>query len=167
MRCVVFWGSTSFPWLVFFFEALLWGSMIHKHTGRWMWHNAYFRSQCILKILVWNKQTNKQKHTANINSLLINTASNVLGIFFIIETIALHFILIIGRMTEIAVKKARTVSTKTNEQARRHQKFGLASHFHLAVRRDGWGLLVRLCVSFFSFFLSFFFFCFFWVEPAT
>ena len=29
--------SISFPWLVFFFGALLWGSMIHKHTGRWMW----------------------------------------------------------------------------------------------------------------------------------
>ena len=36
MRCVVSCGST-FPWLVFFFGALLWGSMIHKHTGRWMW----------------------------------------------------------------------------------------------------------------------------------
>ena len=34
MRCVVFCGSTSFPWLVFFFEALLCGSMIHTHTGR-------------------------------------------------------------------------------------------------------------------------------------
>ena len=38
MRCVVSCCSTSFPWLVFFFGALLWGSMIHKHTGRWMWH---------------------------------------------------------------------------------------------------------------------------------
>ena len=37
MRCMVSWGSTWFPWLVFFFGALLWGSMIHKHTGRWMW----------------------------------------------------------------------------------------------------------------------------------
>ena len=36
-RCVAFCGSTSFPWLVFFLGALLWGSMIHKHTGRWMW----------------------------------------------------------------------------------------------------------------------------------
>ena len=39
-RCVVSCGSTSFPWLVFFFEALLWGSMIHKHTGRWMWSSS-------------------------------------------------------------------------------------------------------------------------------
>ena len=30
MSCVVTCGSTSFPWLVFFFGALLWGSMIHK-----------------------------------------------------------------------------------------------------------------------------------------
>ena len=29
--------STSFSWLVFFFAALLWGSMINKHTGRWLW----------------------------------------------------------------------------------------------------------------------------------
>ena len=36
MRCIVSCSSTSFPWLVFFFGALLWGSMIHKHTGRWM-----------------------------------------------------------------------------------------------------------------------------------
>ena len=40
MRCVVSCGSTSFPWLVFFFGALLWGSMIHKHTGRWMWQGS-------------------------------------------------------------------------------------------------------------------------------
>ena len=32
MRCVVSCSSTSFLWLVFFFGALLWGSMIHKHT---------------------------------------------------------------------------------------------------------------------------------------
>ena len=29
MRIVVSCGSTSFPWLVFFFGALLWGSMVH------------------------------------------------------------------------------------------------------------------------------------------
>ena len=40
MRCVVSCGGTSFPWLVFFFGALLWGSMIHKHTGRWMWQGS-------------------------------------------------------------------------------------------------------------------------------
>ena len=40
MRCVVSCGSTSFPWLLFFFGALLWGSMIHKHTGRWMWQGS-------------------------------------------------------------------------------------------------------------------------------
>ena len=30
MRCVVSCGGTSFPWPVFFFGALPWGSMIHK-----------------------------------------------------------------------------------------------------------------------------------------
>ena len=37
MICVVSCGSTSFPWLAFFFGALLCRSMIHKHTGRWTW----------------------------------------------------------------------------------------------------------------------------------
>ena len=36
IRCVVSCGCTSFSWLVFFYAALLWGSMIHKHTGRWL-----------------------------------------------------------------------------------------------------------------------------------
>ena len=33
MRSVVSCDCTWFPWFVFFFGALLWGSMIHKHTG--------------------------------------------------------------------------------------------------------------------------------------
>ena len=36
-RCIVSCSSTSFPWLIFFFAALLCGSMIHKPTGRWMY----------------------------------------------------------------------------------------------------------------------------------
>ena len=44
MRCVVSCGSTSFPWLVFFFGAQLWGSMIHKHTGRWIHLAELFNS---------------------------------------------------------------------------------------------------------------------------
>ena len=40
MKCVISCSSTSFPRLVFFFGALLWGSMIHKHTGRWMWQGS-------------------------------------------------------------------------------------------------------------------------------
>ena len=36
MRCVVSCSNTSFPWLEFFFAALLRGSMVHKHTGSWM-----------------------------------------------------------------------------------------------------------------------------------
>ena len=42
MWCVVSCGSTSFPWLVFFFGALLWGSMIHNHTGRRMWQGSAY-----------------------------------------------------------------------------------------------------------------------------
>ena len=37
LRCVVSCRSTSLPWLACFFGALLLGSMIHKHTRRWMW----------------------------------------------------------------------------------------------------------------------------------
>ena len=40
MRCVASCGSISFPWLVFIFGALLWGSIIHKHTGRCMWQRS-------------------------------------------------------------------------------------------------------------------------------
>ena len=40
MRCVVSCSSTSFPWLKFFFAALLWWFMIHKHMGRWMWQGS-------------------------------------------------------------------------------------------------------------------------------
>ena len=38
--CVVSCGSTSFQWLVFFFEALLIRFMVQKHTGRWMWQGS-------------------------------------------------------------------------------------------------------------------------------
>ena len=40
MRCIISCSSTSFPWLIFFFAALLWVFMIHKHTGRWMWQGS-------------------------------------------------------------------------------------------------------------------------------
>ena len=40
MSCIVPCSSTSFAWLVFFFGVLLWGSMIHKHTVRWMWQGS-------------------------------------------------------------------------------------------------------------------------------
>ena len=40
MRYVASCGNTSFHWLVFFFAALLWGSKIHKYTGRWMWQGS-------------------------------------------------------------------------------------------------------------------------------
>ena len=47
IRCIVSCGSTSLPWLVFFFAALLWGSMIHKHSGRWMWLGS-------ISVISWN-----------------------------------------------------------------------------------------------------------------
>ena len=40
MRCLIPCGSTAFPWLVFFFAALLWGSTIYKQTRRWMWQGS-------------------------------------------------------------------------------------------------------------------------------
>ena len=40
MRCIVSSSTTSFPWLIFFFAAVLWGSMIHKHTRRWVWRGS-------------------------------------------------------------------------------------------------------------------------------
>ena len=51
MRCVVSCGSTSFPRLVFFFWALLWGSKIHKHTGRWVWQGS-------TSVVSWNWKNN-------------------------------------------------------------------------------------------------------------
>ena len=53
-RCVVSCGSTSFPWLVLFFGALLWGSMIHKHTGKWMWQGS-------ASVVSWNWENDKNK----------------------------------------------------------------------------------------------------------
>ena len=35
-RRIISYSSTSFPCLIFFFATLPWGSMIHKHTGRWI-----------------------------------------------------------------------------------------------------------------------------------
>ena len=40
MRWVVSCRSSSFPWLVVFFGALLRKSMIHKHTERWLWQGS-------------------------------------------------------------------------------------------------------------------------------
>ena len=60
MRCVVSCGSTSFPWLAFFYGALLWGSMIHKHTVRWMWQGSgsvvswsWEKCSCQSKLVSW------------------------------------------------------------------------------------------------------------------
>ena len=56
MRCVVSCGTTSFPWLVFFFRALLWGSIIHKHTGRRIWQGS-----ASMVSWNWEKYSWKQK----------------------------------------------------------------------------------------------------------
>ena len=37
-------------WLVFFSAALLWGSMIHRHAGRWMWQGS-------ASVVSWNWET--------------------------------------------------------------------------------------------------------------
>ena len=66
VRFIVSCGSTSFPWLVFFFLALLWGSMIHKHTGRWMWQEG-------TSVISWNW---KKKYSCH--SKLVSTLSMLL-----------------------------------------------------------------------------------------
>ena len=38
--CSILWKHIISLFFVFFFGALLWGSMIHKHTGRWMWQGS-------------------------------------------------------------------------------------------------------------------------------
>ena len=41
------YDSTSFPWLVFFFAALLWRPMVRTHTARWMWQES-------VTVISWN-----------------------------------------------------------------------------------------------------------------
>ena len=49
-------------WLVFFFAAMLWGSMIYKHTGRWMWQgSASAVSWNLTTLLRKNKEEKKKK----------------------------------------------------------------------------------------------------------
>ena len=63
MRCAVSCGSTSFPWLVFFFRALLWGSMIHKHTRRWMWQGSASVISCRIPLFFFfNCSTTVRAH---------------------------------------------------------------------------------------------------------
>ena len=49
MRCVASCGSTSIPWLVFVIEALLWGSIINKHTER-------LNCQRSALVVSWNRE---------------------------------------------------------------------------------------------------------------
>ena len=70
MRCIVFCGSTSFPWLVFFFGAVLWGSMIHKHTGRWM-----LRGSASVVSWNWGKYSCHSKLVSTLSMLLLSVLS--------------------------------------------------------------------------------------------
>ena len=47
-------GSTPFPWLVFIFVALLWGPMIYRRTGRWMWKGS-------ASVIFWNCQCSENQ----------------------------------------------------------------------------------------------------------
>ena len=70
MRCVVFCGSTSFSWLVFFFGALLWGSMVHKHTGRWMWRGS-------VSVVSWNWEKDPCHPNAAVVSAILDSISGL------------------------------------------------------------------------------------------
>ena len=96
MRFIVTCGSTSFPWPVFFSGALLWGSMIHKHIGRWMWQGSasvvswswekYFcqsklvSALSMLLLLVLScrvTQTSHSQTTQSISNLFVRVFSSV------------------------------------------------------------------------------------------
>ena len=80
LRCAVFCGSTSFPWLVFFFGALLWGSMIHKHTGRWMWQGS-------ASVVSWNwEKYSCHSKLISILSMLMRSTDRALQ-----KTLSLNF----------------------------------------------------------------------------
>ena len=70
MRYLVSCGSTSFSWLVFFFGALLWESMTHKHTGRWMWQGS-------ASVVSWNweKYSCHSKLVSTLPMLLLSVLS--------------------------------------------------------------------------------------------
>ena len=70
MRCIMSCGSTSFSWLVFFFGALLWGSMIHEHTGRWMWQGS-------ASVVSWNWEKYSCHSKLVKPHYLFNSCSNV------------------------------------------------------------------------------------------
>ena len=70
IRCVVSCGNTSSPWLVFFFAAQLWGSMIHKHTGRWMW-----QGEAAVVSWSWEKCSSYSKLVSTLSMLLSSVLS--------------------------------------------------------------------------------------------
>ena len=70
MRCVVPCSSTSFPWFVLFFGALLWGFKIHKHTGRWTWQGS-----ASVESWNWNKYSCHSKLVSTLSMLLLSVLS--------------------------------------------------------------------------------------------
>ena len=70
MRCVVSRGSTSLPWLVLFFAALLWRSMIHKYTGRWIWQGSTW-----VVSRNWEKCSRRYKLVSTLSRLLSSMLS--------------------------------------------------------------------------------------------
>ena len=70
MRFVISCDSTSFLSLVFFFGALLWGSMVHKHTGRWMWQGS-----ALVVSWNWEKYSCHFKLVSTLSMLLLSVLS--------------------------------------------------------------------------------------------
>ena len=70
LRCVVSCGSISLPWFVFFFGALLWGFMIHKHTGRWMWQGS-----TLVVYWNWERYSCHSKLVSTLSMLLLSVQS--------------------------------------------------------------------------------------------
>ena len=62
--------SISYPWLVFFFGAQLRGSMIRKHTRRWMWQES--ASDVFWK---WEKNSCHSKLVWTLSMLLLSVLS--------------------------------------------------------------------------------------------
>ena len=65
LRCIVSCGSTSFPWLVFFFGALLWGSMVQ----------AYRKMDVSVVYWNWEKYSCHSKLVSTLSMLLLSVLS--------------------------------------------------------------------------------------------
>ena len=77
MRCTVSCSSALFPRLVFFFPALPWGSMIHKHTGRWVWQGS-----ASVVSLNWEKWSVDPNRFGTQRGLLVWYVERVINVIF-------------------------------------------------------------------------------------